>query len=202
MGKQIWKPGNSIYPLPAVMVSCGRVEDKNANIITASWTGSINTNPPKAYVSIRKERFSYDLIKKYGDFVINITTKDLVEATDFCGVRSGRDYNKFKKCNLTPLKSQVVGCPSIDESPINVECKVFDVIELGSHDMFLADIVSVTVDDKYFDENNKFKLNDAKPICYSHGGYYTIEEFLGGFGFSVKKEKKKNAKNKKNTTEI
>ncbi len=191
MGKRVWKPGNSIYPLPAVMVSCGRVEDKNANIITASWTGSINTNPPRAYVSIRKERHSYDLIKNYGDFVINITTKDLAEATDFCGVRSGRDFHKFKKCNLTPTKSEVVGCPSIGESPMNVECKVFDVIELGSHDMFLADIVSVTVDDKYFDENDKFRLNDAKPICYSHGGYYTIEEFLGGFGFSVQKDKSK-----------
>ncbi len=192
MGKRVWKPGNSIYPLPAVMVSCGRVEDKNANIITASWTGSINTNPPKAYVSIRKERFSYDLIKNYGDFVINLTTKDLVEATDFCGVRSGRDFNKFSKCKLTPSKSEVVGCPSIEESPVNVECKVFDVIELGSHDMFLADIVSVTVDDKYFDENDSFNLNLAKPICYSHGGYYTIEDYLGHFGFSVRKNKNKN----------
>ncbi len=191
MGKRVWKPGNSIYPLPAVMVSCGRVEDKNANIITASWTGSINTNPPKAYVSVRKERFSYNLIKDYGDFVINITTKELAEATDFCGVRSGRDYNKFKKCNLTPTKSEIVGSPSIGESPINVECKVFDIIELGSHDMFLADIVSVTVDDKYFDENDSFKLNTAKPICYSHGGYYTIDEYIGQFGFSVKKKNKK-----------
>lgn len=196
MGKRVWKAGNSIYPLPAVMVSCGRIEDKNANIITASWTGSINTNPPKAYVSIRKSRFSYELIKKYGDFVINITTKDLVKATDFCGVRSGREYNKFKHCELTPNKAEVVGCPSIDESPINVECKVYDIIELGSHDMFLADIVSVSVDDKYFDENDKFRLNDAKPICYSHGGYYTVEEFLGGFGFSVQKEKTKIKKKK------
>ncbi len=194
MGKRIWKAGNSIYPLPAVMVSCGRLEDKNANIITASWTGSINTNPPKAYVSVRKERFSYDLIKDYGDFVINITTEELAEATDFCGVRSGRDYNKFKHCNLTPTKSEVVGCPSIGESPINVECKVFDVINLGSHDMFLADIVSVTVDDKYFDENDSFQLNKSKPLCYSHGGYYTVGDYIGHFGFSVKKNKNKNKK--------
>ncbi len=190
MGKRVWKPGNSIYPLPAVMVSCGRVEDKNANIITASWTGSINTNPPKAYVSIRKERFSYNLVKEYGDFVINLTTEDLAHATDFCGVRSGRDYNKFKKCNLTPLTSQEVGCPGIEESPINIECKVTDIIELGSHDMFLADIVSVTVDDKYFDENDSFQFMDSKPICYSHGGYYTLGEFVGRFGYSVKKDKK------------
>ncbi len=195
MGKRIWKAGNSIYPLPAVMVSCGRLEDKNANIITASWTGSINTNPPKAYVSVRKERFSYDLIKDYGDFVINITTEELAEATDFCGVRSGRDYNKFKHCNLTPTKSEVVGCPSIGESPINVECKVFDVINLGSHDMFLADIVSVTVDDKFFDENDSFQLNKSKPLCYSHGGYYTVGDYIGHFGFSVKKNTNKNKKN-------
>ncbi len=192
MSKRIWKPGNVIYPLPAVMVSCGNIDEPEThNIITIGWTGTINTNPPMTYVSIRKSRYSFELIEKYKDFVINLTTTDLAKATDFCGVRSGREHNKFEKCNLTPLKSKEVVSPSILESPVNIECKVKSVQELGSHFMFIADVVSVSVDDKYFDENDTFRFDKTNPICYSHGAYYEVGDFIGKFGYSVQKKKKK-----------
>lgn len=189
MAKQIWKPGNLIYPLPAVMVSCG--DATTSNIITIGWTGTINTNPPKTYVSIRPTRHSYDIIKSTGEFVINLTTLDLAKATDFCGVRSGRNVNKFEHCNLTATTSNVVNCPSIGESPVNIECKVYDIQELGSHHMFLSDVVSVTIDDTYLSETGKLQLEKTKPICYSHGAYYEVGDFIGQFGYSVMKEKTK-----------
>ncbi|MBO5158529.1 MAG: flavin reductase family protein [Lachnospiraceae bacterium] len=200
MAKIEWKPGNMVYPLPAVMVSCA---DKagNSNIITVAWTGTVCTNPPMAYISVRPERHSYQMIRETGEFVINLTTKDLVFATDFCGVRSGRDVDKFSEMKLTKEKASVVAAPMIGESPVNIECKVTEVKELGSHHMFLADVVAVHVDDAYMNETQKFELGKAEPIIYSHGEYYGLGELLGTFGYSVKKKKKhENTKNKKSKT--
>ncbi len=191
MGKRYWKPGTVLYPLPAVMVSCGDFEKNIMNIITIAWTGIINTNPPMTYISVRPERHSYDMIKENMEFVINLTTKDLSYVTDFAGVKSGRDYNKFEHLNLTPYKSKEVKAPSIEECPISLECKVFEIKELGSHHMFMAEIVSVTVDDKYFDEKDKFLFNSLTPLVYSHGEYFGIGDKVGKFGYSIKKDVKK-----------
>lgn len=186
MGKEVWKPGNMLYPLPVVMVS---VADNggNNNIITIAWAGTICSNPPMVSISVRPERHSYQMIKETGEFVINLTTKDLVYATDYCGVKSGRDVDKFKEMNLTPIPGDKVKAPLIAESPVNLECKVTEVIPLGSHDMFLAEVVSVHVDDKYMDEKGKFHLEQAEPIVYSHGAYLETGKQLGTFGYSVKK---------------
>ena len=189
MKKQKWKPGNMIYPLPAVMVSCG--DQEKSNIITVAWTGTICTNPPMTYISIRPERYSYNLIKEKGYYVINLSTKNLLKATDFCGVRSGRDYDKFKMMQLNPVVTSETGCPMIEESPVNIECKVKEIIELGSHHMFISDVINVYVDEKYMDKNNKFNLNDSDLIAYSHGAYFTLGQQLGTFGYSVAKKKKK-----------
>lgn len=195
MAKKIWKPGNLIYPLPAVMVSCGDFNKIDThNIITIGWTGTINTNPPMTYISVKKNRHSYNLLKEYGDFVINLTTKDLAWATDFCGVKSGRDNNKFEVCKLTPTKSEIVNSPSILESPVNIECKIKSSQELGSHVMFIADVVSVSIDDTYLDEKDTFRFDKTKPICYSHGAYYEVGDFIGKFGYSIAKKKKKKKK--------
>lgn len=198
MGKITWKPGTMVYPVPAAMVTCGDHPD-NWNIITIAWTGTICTDPAMTYVSIRKERHSYDLIKKSGEFVINITTEDLAKATDFCGVKSGRDMNKFKETNLTPLPATQVKAPLIKESPVNIECRVVEIKELGSHHMFLAEVVAVNVSDEYMNENGAFDLKAANPICYSHGQYYGLTESLGKFGHSVMKKstKKKLAQKEK-----
>ena len=199
MAKLEWKPGNMVYPLPAVMVSCA---DKagNSNIITIAWTGTVCTNPPMAYISVRPERHSYQMIRETGEFVINLTTKDLAYATDFCGVRSGKDVDKFAEMKLTKEAASVVSAPMIGESPVNIECKVTEVKELGSHHMFLAEVVAVHVDDAYMNENNKFELGKAEPIAYSHGEYYQLGELLGTFGYSVKKKKHETTKNKKSKT--
>lgn len=200
MGKIQWKPGNMVYPLPAVMVSCAD-QSGTSNIITVAWTGTVCTNPPMAYISVRPERYSYEMIRQTGEFVINVTTKDLVYATDFCGVRSGRDVDKFKEMKLTKEKASVVAAPMIGESPVNIECKVTEVKELGSHHMFLAEVVAVHVDDAYLNENQKFELGKAEPIAYSHGEYYELGSLLGTFGYSVKKKKThENTKNKKSKT--
>ena len=200
MAKVEWKPGNMVYPLPAVMVSCADKEG-NSNIITIAWTGTVCTNPPMAYISVRPERHSYQMIRETGEFVINLTTKDLAFATDFCGVRSGRDVDIFSEMKLTKEAGSVVSAPMIGESPVNIECKVTEVKELGSHHMFLADVVAVHVDDKYMNENQKFELGKAEPIAYSHGEYYSLGELLGTFGYSVKKKKThENTKNKKSKT--
>ena len=200
MAKLEWKPGNMVYPLPAVMVSCA---DKcgNSNIITVAWTGTVCTNPPMAYISVRPERHSYQMIRETGEFVINLTTKDLAYATDFCGVRSGRDVDKFSEMKLTKEKASHVNAPMIGESPVNIECKVTEVKDLGSHHMFLAEVVAVHVDDAYMNENQKFELGKAEPLVYSHGEYYGTGKLLGTFGYSVKKKKThENTKNKKSKT--
>ena len=184
MSKQVWKPGTMIYPLPAVMVSCGDMT--NSNIITVAWTGTICTNPAMTYISIRPERYSYEVIKSTGEFVINLTTKELVNATDWAGVKSGSEFDKFKKLKLTKEKASIVKAPLIKESPINIECVVKEIKELGSHHMFISEVVAVDADEKYFDENNKFCLENANLITYSHGKYFELGEELGKFGFSVK----------------
>lgn len=185
MSKQVWKPGTMIYPLPAVMISCGDMD--KANIITVAWTGTICTDPAMTYVSIRPERYSYDLIKTTGEFVINLTTKELAYATDWAGVKSGKDFDKFKELNLTKEKAAQVKCPLIKECPISIECKVKEIKELGSHHMFIAEVVAVDADEKYMDETGRFCLEKANLIAYSHGQYYELGENLGRFGFSVKK---------------
>jgi flavin reductase (DIM6/NTAB) family NADH-FMN oxidoreductase RutF len=188
MARQYWKAGNMVYPVPAVMVSCAD-KNKKPNIITIAWTGTICTNPAMVYISIRPERYSYNIIKDTKEFVINLTTKDLVFSTDYCGVKSGKDVDKFKECKLTPLKSKYVSAPSILESPVNIECKVKDIVELGSHHMFIAEVLGVAVDEKYLDETGRFNLNEASPIAYSHGQYYELGNWLGKFGYSSKKKK-------------
>ncbi len=184
-----FKPGTLIYPLPAVMVSCGD-EPENYNIITIAWTGTVCTDPPMCYISVRRERHSYDIIKRTGEFVTNLTTARLARTTDWCGVRSGKDYNKFKEMHLSPEKGQIVKAPLIAESPLNIECKVTDIRPLGSHDMFLANVVAVNADEKLIDKSTgAFQLNHAEPLAFSHGKYYSLGEKLGSFGFSVKKAK-------------
>lgn len=193
MAKISFKPGNMLYPLPVVMVSVADREG-NSDIITVAWAGTICTNPPMVSISVRPERFSHHMIMETGEFVINLTTKDLVFATDYCGVKSGRDVDKWKEMNLTPVMGNVVKVPCIAESPVNIECKVVKVDKLGSHDMFTAEVVAVQVDDAYMDENKSFHLSHANPIVYSHGEYYLLGEKLGRFGYSIQKK----AKPKKN----
>ncbi len=187
--KEIWKPGNMLYPLPAVMVSVTDGQG-NDNIITVAWTGTICTNPPMVYISVRPSRYSYKMLKKTGEFVINLTTEELAFATDYCGVRSGRDVDKFKEAHLTKEPAQFVKAPMIKESPVSIECRVTEVKELGSHHMFLAEVLAVHAQQEYIDKNNKFQLNKAKPIVYSHGEYLGTGKSLGTFGYSVKKRKK------------
>ena len=187
MSKQSWKPGNMLYPLPVVMVSCNRKGEK-PNIVTVAWTGTICSDPAMVSISVRPERYSHDIIEETGEFVINLVTKDLTYATDYCGVRSGRDVDKFKEMNLTPLPSKMIDAVGIEESPVNIECKVVEVKKLGSHDMFIAEVVNVTVDDRYMDENNKFNLNDSDLVAYSPGEYFTLGEKIGTFGYSVRKK--------------
>ena len=184
--KTSWKPGTMVYPIPAVMVSCGATPNEY-NIMTAAWTGTICSEPPMCYVSIRPERHSYGIIKRTGEFVINLTTESLAEPTDWCGVRSGRDFDKFARCGLTPEKSAVVAAPAILEAPVSIECKVKDIVPLGSHDMFVAEVVNVLVDESLIDERTgKLDLQKAGLLCYSHGEYFKIGELVGSFGWSVK----------------
>lgn len=201
MAKQFWKPGNMLYPVPPVMVSCQR-ENEKPNIITVAWAGTINTISPMLSISVRPERYSYDIIRETGEFVVNLTTKELAFATDYCGVRSGREVDKFKEMHLTPSKSQTIKAPGIAESPVNIECKVIEVKELGSHHMFLAEVAGVQADDKYMDEKGKFHLNRAGLITYSHGEYYELGKKLGKFGYSVQKKKNVKKKNRKETNRI
>lgn len=190
MSKIIWKPGTMIYPLPAVMVSCGSVPQEY-NIITISWTGTICSDPAMCYISVRPERHSYNIIKKNGGFVINLTTKELAFATDWCGVKSGSKVNKFEEMKLTPLAATKVKAPLIKESPVNIECIVREIKELGSHHMFICEVVAVHADEKYIDKKTDlFRLNEAVPLCYLHGKYYETGPFIGKFGFSVERKKK------------
>ena len=188
MSKVMWKPGTFLYPLPAVMVSCGTME--KSNIITVAWTGILNTNPATVYISVRPSRYSYNLIKKQGEFVINLTTKNFVKATDWCGVKTGAKVDKFKEMNLHKEKANFVKCPLIKESPVSIECKVKKVIPLGSHDMFLAQVLSIDADEKYIDEKGAFDISKCDLIAYLNGGYYSMGKKLGKFGFSVQKKKK------------
>lgn len=190
MAKQVWKPGNMLYPLPAVMVSVTDGKGRD-NIITVAWAGTVCTNPPMVSISVRPSRYSYEMLKKTREFVINLTTEELAFATDFCGVRSGRDVDKFQEMHLTKEKAQFVKAPMIGEAPVCIECKVKEIKELGSHHMFLADVLAVHADEKYMDEKGKFHLNLSKLLVYSHGKYLATGKCLGTFGFSVKKKKNK-----------
>lgn len=187
MKKQEWKPGNMLYPVPVVMVSCAREEEK-PNIITVAWAGTICSDPVMLSISVRKERYSHSIISDTKEFVVNLTTKSLCMATDYCGVKSGKDIDKFKEMNLTPVQSKVVQAPAIAESPVNIECRVVDIKELGSHDMFIAEVVSVSVDESLLDDNKRLDLEKANLIAYSHGEYFMLGEKLGKFGFSVAKK--------------
>ena len=193
MGKVIWKAGTFIYPIPAVMVSCGDM--KKANIITVAWTGILNTNPATVYISVRPTRYSYNLIKESKEFVINLTTEKLVKATDWCGVRTGAKFDKFKEMNLHKEKANFVKCPMIKESPVSVECKVKEIKDLGSHHMFVAEVLAINSSDKYIDEKGAFDISKCDLIAYANGGYYELGKKIGKFGFSVQK-KKKNKKRK------
>ena len=188
MAKQVWKAGNMVYPLPAVMVSTADKEG-NTNIFTVAWTGTVCTNPAMVYISVRPERYSYHMIEESGEFVINLTTEQLAHATDYCGVRSGRDVDKFQEMHLTEQPSQTIQAPGIAESPVNIECKVTEVKPLGSHDLFLAEVTNVIIDDHYMNENGKFELNKSGLVAYSHGEYYGLGERVGTFGYSVRKKK-------------
>lgn len=188
MAKEIWKPGNMLYPLPAVLVTASDGKG-NDNVLTIAWTGTVCSDPAMAYVSVRPSRHSYQMIKDTREFVINLTTKDLAYATDYCGVKSGRDEDKFAKMNLTKERARYTKAPLIKESPVNIECEVVDIIPYGSHDMFVGKVLCVHADKEYMDENGKFDLEKAQPIVYSHGQYYCTGEKLGKFGYSVQKKK-------------
>lgn len=176
-----------LYPLPVVMVSVADDQGK-PNIITLAWAGTVCTNPPMVSVSVRPERYSYGLLKEKGEFVINITTRELVLAADYCGVKSGRDTDKFREMNLTPVPALEVKAPMIKESPVNIECRVTQILPLGSHDMFLAQVMAVHADERYMDEKQKFHLEWSEPVVYSHGTYFTCGDELGTFGYSVRKK--------------
>ena len=187
MGKRSFKGGAMLNPVPAVMVSCG---SRKPNIITIAWTGIVNSNPPMTYISVRKERYSHNIIENTGEFVINLCSEELAFATDFCGVRSGRDTDKFKEMKLTSERAEIVRCPMIKESPVNIECRVREIIELGSHDMFIADILKVHVDEQYIDRSGRIRLDQASLVAYNHGEYFGLKrQPIGKFGFSVMKPK-------------
>ena len=186
--KLSWKPGNMVYPVPAVMVTVADARG-NSNIFTVAWTGTVCTNPPMAYISVRPERYSYGMLRETGEFVINLTTEDLVHATDYCGVRSGRETDKWKDTGLTKQEAFQVAVPLIAESPVNIECRVREVKELGSHHMFVAEVLGVDVDSRYLDERGKLLLKDARLMVYSHGEYFGLGKNLGKFGYSVQKRR-------------
>lgn len=190
MGRTIWKSGTFIYPLPAVMVSCGDME--HSNIMTVAWTGIMNTNPAMCYISVRPERHSYHMIKESGEFVINLTNQDLTYATDWCGVKTGAKVDKFKEMHLTKEKAKNVKCPIIKESPVAIECKVKEIRELGSHHMFIAEILSIDADNKYIDEKGAFDISKCNLITYANGKYFSLGKPIGKFGYSVQKKKSKN----------
>lgn len=186
MAKQNWKPGNLLAPVPVVMVSSGRLNEK-PNIVTIAWAGTVCSDPVMVSISVRPSRYSHEIISETGEFVINLVNRKLTAATDYCGVRSGRDVDKFKEMGLTPLPSQHIAAVGIAESPVNLECKVTQVIALGSHDLFLAEVLGVTVDEAYLDEQGRLDLGSADLVAYSHGEYYALGDLIGKFGFSVKK---------------
>ena len=192
MAKRNLKGGALLSPLPPTMVSCGDME--NSNIITIGWTGILNTIPPKTYISVRPTRHSYNIIKEKGEFVINLTPSKLVKEADYCGIYTGKKVDKFEKCKLTKVKGTQIDAPMIDECPVSIECKVTDIIPLGSHDMFMADIVAVNVDESLFDKDDKMHLDKANLVAYAHGEYFELGKKIGKFGFSTNKKKKNNKK--------
>ncbi len=192
MSKVMWKPGTFIYPIHTDIISCGDMG--NSNIMTVAWTGIGCTNPAKVYISIRPERYSYNIIKESGEFVINLTNEELAYKTDWCGVKSGKNVDKFKEMNLHKEKANFVKCPMIEESPVSIECKVCEIKELGSHHMFLADVLAINADEKYIDENGAFDISKCNLIAYANGGYYSLGKKQGKFGFSVQKKKSKKKK--------
>ena len=196
MAKKTLRGGTLLAPLPPTMVSCGDME--NSNIITIGWTGILNTIPPKTYISVRPTRHSYEMIKEKGEFVINLTPSNLVKEADYCGIYTGKKVNKFEKCKLTKVKGTQIDTPMIEECPVNIECRVTDIIPLGSHDMFMADILAVNVNEELFDKEDKMHLDKANLICYSHGEYFELGKKIGKFGFSTNKKKKHNNKKKTN----
>jgi flavin reductase (DIM6/NTAB) family NADH-FMN oxidoreductase RutF len=186
--KQNWKPGTLVYPLPAVLISCGSTPDEY-NVFTASWVGTVCTDPPQCYVSIRPTRHSYDIIRRNMEFVINLTTESLARPVDWCGVRSGRDYDKFQEMHLTPAPASIVSAPVVAEAPLSIECRVKEILPLGSHDMFLADVVNVLADDSLLDPaTGRFALDQSNPLVYLHGAYYGLGKYIGKFGWSVEKK--------------
>lgn len=189
MSKVMWKSGTFLYPIPAVLVSCGTMEE--SNLITVAWTGILNTNPAMVYISVRPTRHSYEIIKKQGEFVINLTTEKLAYATDWCGVKSGKDHDKFQEMHLTKEKANFVKCPLIKESPVSIECKVKEIREFDSHHMFIAEVLSIDADEQYIDEKGAFDISKCNLISYSNGGYYAMGKKIGKFGFSVEKKKRK-----------
>lgn len=196
MTRQYWRASNLLNPVPAVLISCAD-ENGKPNVMTAAWAGTICSDPVMVSVSIRKQRYSHDIIARTGEFVMNLSTKKLAKVTDFVGVRSGRDIDKFAlegEMKLTPYPSRFVKAPGIEESPVSLECKVVQVLELGTHDMFIAKVLSTNVDDTYMDENGKLDLKKAELIAYNHGEYYELGKLLGTFGYSVRKKKKKKRK--------
>ena len=195
MSKKVWKPGTFIYPIPAVLVTSGDM--KKSNIMTVAWTGILNTNPATVYISVRPERYSYRLIKESKEFAINLTTKKLAYATDWCGVRSGAKYDKFKEMHLTKEEANFIKTPLIKESPVSIECKVIEEKDLGSHTMFTAEVLSIDADEKYIDEKGAFDISKCDLIAYANGGYYTLGKKVGKFGFSVKKKEKNKSQKQK-----
>lgn len=186
--KEVWKPGTMIYPLPAALIGCGS-SPEDYNIFTVSWVGTICTDPAMCYISVRPSRHSYEIIKRNMEFTINLTTEKIAEATDWCGVRSGKDYNKFKETGLTPLKGNMVDAPTIEQSPLSIECRVKEIVKLGTHDMFIADVLCVNAEKSLINpETNAFELEKAGILAYSHGTYYKLGEPIGKFGWSVKKK--------------
>lgn len=197
MSKEIWRPGNMLYPLPSVLVTVAD-DEGNDNVLTVAWTGTVCSDPAMVYVSVRPSRYSHHMIKETGEFVINLTTEELAYATDYCGVKSGKDEDKFKNASLTKESAKYVKAPLIKESPVNIECQVTDVVPCGSHDMFVAKVLCVHADKKYMDENGTFSFEKAKPIVYSHGWYYGLGKKIGKFGYSVIKKKAAKKRYRKN----
>ena len=195
MSKQIWKPSTLLNPVPVVLVTCSD-EQGNSNVFTVAWAGTINSKPPMLSISVRKSRYSYQMIKETGEFIVNLVTENLAFAADYCGVKSGKDINKFMEAKLDIGKASVVKAPIINNSPVNLECKVEKIIEFGSHDMFIARVVACQVDDELVDEQGKLNLEKAKLICYSHGEYWSLSKSLGYFGYSVTKKAKRNIQKK------
>jgi flavin reductase (DIM6/NTAB) family NADH-FMN oxidoreductase RutF len=183
-----WKPGTMLYPLPAAMISCGNINEKY-NVMTASWIGTICSNPPMCYISVRPERYSYPMLKQNMEYVINLTTRTMAYATDWCGVVSGIEYDKFKEMKLTPVKASIVRAPLIDEAPVCIECRVKEILALGSHDMFISDVVNVSIDERYINpETGAFDMKKADLLVYVHGHYYGLDDVIGHFGWSVRKK--------------